>query len=133
MRTVGLTSKNTFHLTLMMVQKMNDHTEQQFEKLEKSYDEQNDLQEGKLYVVQDGELKEIERDPDDTLKKIRIMDDAIRGATEVQKRLRKKMNGYKPDLSLVCSALIIAKSTEEDADNCVATLFAEMTRKLADA
>ena len=93
-------------------------------------DSNNNIEEGKLYVCQDGILKEILRDPEDTMKKVRILDEAIKAATDVQKRLRSVMGGYKPDLSLVCSALIIAKAKEEDSCQSVASLFSEMTQKL---
>lgn len=100
---------------------------------ERGSNNDDELQEGKLYVYQDGELKEIERDPDDTLKKVRIMEEAITSATKVQKQLRKQLAGYKPDLSLVCSALIIAKASEDDATQAVVKLFSDITRKLAES
>lgn len=88
------------------------------------------LKEGGLYVFQDGEFVEIQRDPEDTLKKVRLLDDAIKEATHLQKRMRKALGGYKPDLTTVCSALIIAKAKEDDASKAVVALFAEMTEKM---
>ena len=67
---------------------------------------ESDLAEGSLYVFKKGILQEIETDPDDTMKKIRITDNAFQGVVEVQKKMRAVMNGFKPDVSTVCSALI---------------------------
>jgi hypothetical protein len=92
---------------------------------------ESDLIEGHLYVMQNGSLQEIERDPDDTLKKIRIFDDAVHEAVKIQRSVRKILGGYKPDLSMVCSALIIAKAkNEEESMQAVKDLFADMTRKM---
>lgn len=66
----------------------------------------NDLEEGSLYVYKKGMLQEIEADPDDLMKKIKITPDAFKVASELQNSIRKNMNGYRPDISTICSALI---------------------------
>lgn len=93
----------------------------------------DELKEGALYVFQDGDFVEIQRDPEDTLKKVRLLDDAISAATHLQKHMRKALGGYKPDLTTVCSALIIAKAKEDDASKAVVDLFAEMTARMDSA
>ena len=68
--------------------------------------DKDELKEGALYAYKDGVLTEIQTDPDDTMKRIRIMEGAYHAALTVQRKLRKLLNGYRPDVNLVCSALI---------------------------
>jgi len=75
---------------------------------------ENTLEEGHLYTVKNGQLEEIPIDPEDSMRKVRITDDAINAVIEVQKKMRKLLKGYKPDLSIVTSALI-EKAAEDDA------------------
>ncbi len=96
----------------------------------RKFEEDGDLQEGHLYTVKDGNLQEIQRDPDDTLKKVRLMDEAIQSATNLQKTLRKHMNGYKPDLTLVCSALIVSAAKQPGAHKSVVEFFLDVTSKI---
>lgn len=72
---------------------------------------ESELEEGALYVFKKGVLQEIEVDPDDTMRKIKITDSAFKGVVDVQKKMRSVMNGFKPDVSTVCSALIKEAST----------------------
>jgi len=74
-------------------------------------DEGDNLEEGELYVFKKGVLEHLHRDPEDNLRKIRITDGAYEVAVDVQKKLRKSLKGYKPDITMVISALI------EDAAN----------------
>ena len=86
------------------------------------------LKEGHFYTVIDGKPVVLERDPDDTLRKVRLMQEAIETATKIQKKMRKLMNGYKPDLTLVCSALVAhAARNEEEAELAVAKFFRNIT------
>lgn len=64
------------------------------------------LKEGALYAYKDGVLTEIQTDPDDTMKRVKILEDAYQAAITVQRKMRKLLNGYRPDLHLICSALI---------------------------
>lgn len=68
--------------------------------------EEEALEEGELYVFKKGALEHIQRDPDDNLRKVRITDDAFEKATVVQRSMRRLLNGYKPDITMVISALI---------------------------
>ena len=79
----------------------------------------DDLEEGELYVVKKGELEHLQRDPDDTMRKVRITDDAHTVAINVQRMMRKEMNGYKPDIVMVCSALIASFDEREEAAGIV--------------
>ena len=67
---------------------------------------EDDLEEGELYVVKNGELEHIQRDPDDTMRKVRLTEDAVKELIVVQRKMRKEMQGYKPDMALVASALV---------------------------
>ncbi len=68
--------------------------------------EDDDLEEGELYVVKKGVLEHLQSDPDDNLRKIRITDSAFETAVVVQRNMRKSLNGYKPDITMVISALV---------------------------
>ena len=64
------------------------------------------LEEGCLYAFKKGELHEIQADPDDIMKKVKITESAFTEVVKLQRSLRREMQGYKPDVHLVCSALI---------------------------
>jgi hypothetical protein len=83
-----------------------------------------DLTEGKLYKLENGELIELQIDPEE-LRKVKITDDAIQAATEVQKKMRKLLNGFKPDITTVCSALIKGQAERSDATKVVADFWLE--------
>lgn len=77
-------------------------------------------QSGELYRCIDGKMVQIERDPDDNQHKVRLANDAYDGLLLIQKRLRKALNGYRPDITLVASALMkFATDNEEEAINAV--------------
>lgn len=84
----------------------------------------NDLTEGKLYKLEDGELIELIIDKEE-LRKVKITDDAIKAATEVQKKMRTVLNGFKPDITTVCSALIKAQANSSNATQVVADYWLE--------
>ena len=77
------------------------------------------IEEGKLYKCQNGELVELEIDPDDNMRKIRVTEDAVYAVTELQKNLRKILGGYKPDLSIVSSTLLKHAAEQEDSQEVV--------------
>jgi hypothetical protein len=92
------------------------------------HEDKTTLKEGHFYTVIDGKPVVLERDPDDTLRKVRLMQEAIETATKIQKKMRKLMNGYKPDLTLVCSALVAhAARNEDEAELAVAKFFRNIT------
>lgn len=66
----------------------------------------NGLEEGELYAFKKGVLEHIQRDPEDNLRKIRITHEAFEAAVTVQRNMRKVLDGYKPDITVVISALI---------------------------
>lgn len=82
-------------------------------------EEWDDLEEGALYVFKQGELHVIETDPDDLMKKIRITPDAFAELSALQRRMRKLMQGYRPDISVLGSALIAHAAQSESADDVV--------------
>lgn len=82
--------------------------------------ELEELENGELYVFKNGNLEHIKRDPDDNLIKVRITDDSSEVLKAIQKKLRKEMNGYKPDITMVASALLESfANKEEEAIECV--------------
>ena len=87
---------------------------------------ETDLEEGALYVFKKGVLQEIEIDPDDTMKKIKITDSAFKGVIVVQKKMRSVMNGFKPDVSTICSALIKEASASPDVVDMVKRFCLDM-------
>lgn len=86
------------------------------------------LEEGELYTVRKGHLEKIPRNDEDGMRKVRITEDAFEAAMEVGKRMRSELGGYKPDVSLVTSALVIDASRQVDNSkevvrNFVVTMF----------
>ncbi len=84
----------------------------------------DELTEGKLYKFENGEMIELQIDPDE-LRKVKITDDAIEAATVIQKEMRKVLNGFKPDITTVCSALIKGQANKKDATKVVADFWLE--------
>lgn len=83
------------------------------------------LEEGELYVVKKGVLEQIQRDPDDNLRKIRITDDAFDALIKVQRKMRKLLNGYKPDITIVSSALIESAAVDPEHAASVVKNYAQ--------
>lgn len=78
------------------------------------------LQEGALYKVVSGELIPLPIDADDqALRKLRITEEVLRAVQEVQKRMRKSLNGRKPDLALVAEALLVYAAQQEGVEEVV--------------
>lgn len=92
----------------------------------------NEIEEGKLYRVQNGELIELILDPDE-LRKIKVTEDAVTEAINLQKLMRPLLNGFKPDLTTVCSALIKHAATKDDATKVVADFWFEKAQTARDA
>ena len=90
----------------------------------------DDLTEGKLYKLVNGELIELQIDPEE-LRKVKITDDAIQAATAIQKTMRKVLNGFKPDITTVCSALIKGQAEKSDATKVVADFWLEKAQLAA--
>ncbi len=79
----------------------------------------NELEEGCLYTYRKGELHEVQTDPDDIMKKVKITESAFAEVIKLQRSLRREMQGYKPDVHLICSALIEHAANLEDVHQIV--------------
>ncbi len=75
---------------------------------------ENALEDGEVYVCRNGKLERLPKS-DDGMRRIRITDDAYQAALELGQRLRKDLHGYKPDVSLVASALILERCRETNS------------------
>ena len=84
-----------------------------------------ELEDGEIYAYKNGVLEKLERDPDD-LKKVRMMNDAFDEVLALQKRMRKELAGYKPDITAVVSALIVDACKQKDAPLVVKSYLAKM-------
>ena len=84
----------------------------------------DDLTEGKLYKYENGEMIELQIDPEE-LRKVKITDDAVNAAISIQKGMRSALGGFKPDLTTVCSALIRGQAEKSDATKVVADFWLE--------
>ena len=76
-----------------------------------------DLEDGELYTLRKGMLHRVSRNDDDNgLRRIKIMEAAYDAATQVAKRLRQRMRGYRPDPALVVSAFVQYAACLDDAE-----------------
>ena len=76
-----------------------------------------DLEDGELYTLRKGMLHRVSRNEDDNgLRRIKIMEEAYDAATQIAKRLRKRMRGYRPDPALVISAFVQYAAHLEEAE-----------------
>ena len=86
-----------------------------------------DLEDG-FYQARKGELRRIEPEDDD-LRKIRVTPEVFEAVRDVQKRMRKLLNGHKPDVNLVAEALLLYASKAENIEDAVkrhaASVFAD--------
>ena len=77
-----------------------------------------DLEDGELYTLRKGMLHRVSRNEDDNgLRRIKIMEEAYDVATQVAKRLRPRMRGYRPDPALVISAFVQYAARLDDAED----------------
>src|SRR3569832_724327 len=67
---------------------------------------QDRLEEGELYVYRKGNLERFQRDEEDTLRMVRIAEEAFNAVLTLQKTLRRPMGGFKPGIELNCSAVL---------------------------
>lgn len=70
-----------------------------------------DLEEGELYAVRKGKLEKLSRN-DDGMRKVRITEDAYKAGMEIGHAMKLELHGYKPDISIVVSALLVDGSVE---------------------
>jgi len=71
--------------------------------------------EGELYVFKRGQLEHVERDPDDNRRKVRLTEEAYQCAVTVGKAMRQRLGGYKPEVSLIVSAVLLFGTTNDEA------------------
>ena len=90
----------------------------------------DDLTEGKLYKYENGEMIELQIDPEE-LRKVKITDDAVNAAISIQKGMRSALGGFKPDLTTVCSALIRGQAEKSDATKVVVDFWLEKAQLAA--
>lgn len=94
--------------------------------------DRDQLKEGALYAYKDGVLTEIQTDPDDTMKRIKILEGAYQSAVIVQRNMRKLLNGYRPDLHLICSALIELGASQPQAEQAVKAFCTHLFEECGD-
>ncbi len=70
-------------------------------------------QDGDLYIWRHGRLEHIERE-DNPMRRVRMTEEAYQTAMELGKTMRQALNGYKPDISLVVSALVVAAAQDRE-------------------
>lgn len=95
-------------------------------------DKRDNLEEGCLYVYKKGMLQEIESDPDDLMKKIKITPDAFKVASTLQNGMRKHMSGYRPDISTICSALIESGGQSDSAVSVVQDFVIRLYKSISE-
>src|SRR3569833_4693019 len=67
---------------------------------------QDRLEEGELYVYRKGNLERIQRDEEDTLRKVRIAEEAFNAVLTLQKTLRRPMGGFFFGFVLFCLSVL---------------------------
>ena len=80
---------------------------------------QDGLEEGELYLYRKGNLERIQRDEEDTLRKVRIAEEAFNAVLTLQKTLRRPMGGFKPGIELICSAVLHHYTQASDVQEVV--------------
>ena len=86
------------------------------------------LEEGELYVLRKGRLEHVPRNEDDGMRRIRITEQAYEAAMQIGRWMKADLGGYKPDVSLVVSALVLDRGekverTKEVIRQFVVTMF----------
>ena len=89
----------------------------------------DELKDGALYAYKDGVLSEIQTDPDDTMKRIKIVESAFQAVVALQGKMRKTLNGYRPDIHLMCSAIIQHGAKQPDIEQIVKRFCLELFEK----
>src|SRR3569623_670202 len=84
------------------------------------------LEEGELYLYRKGTLERVQRDETDTLRRIKIAEEAFNEVLKLQKGLRGPMGGFKPGIELICSAVLHHYAQSADAQDVVRRYGAEV-------
>ena len=86
----------------------------------------DELKTGRLYVLEENEggdhLRHLPRDIDD-LPKLRLMNDALAALRTFCRGARREMQGYKPDLTMAASALLLDAVKQPGATKVVRDYF----------
>jgi thymidylate kinase len=81
-----------------------------------------------LYQAQSGNLRKLDIE-DDGLKKIRVTPEVFEAVRAVQKQMRRRLGGRKPDVSLVAEAMLMfaarAEGIEDKVKRYAASVYAE--------
>ena len=82
----------------------------------------DELVPGQLYVLEgrngNGHLRHIPRQEDE-LPRLRITPEALEAVRKLSQGMRKEMGGYKPDITLVASALLLHAASLPEAPSVV--------------
>lgn len=78
----------------------------------------NKLEDG-LYIARSGNLERVK--PEEDVKKIRVTTTTFEMVQEIQRRMRKHLGGYKPDLGLVAEALLRESAQSQNVEELVRT------------
>ena len=74
--------------------------------------------EGGLYQAQAGNLRKLDIE-DDGLKKLRVSPEAFEAVRAVQKQMRSRLGGRKPDIALVAEAMLLKAAELEGIEESV--------------
>ena len=85
-------------------------------------DSKSELPEGGFYVVRGGELVRVERSEDD-LPTVPVSHAAKEALLQLRRQCRKALGGYRPDVALVISALVLHACKHHDAQAIVVEHF----------
>ena len=81
-----------------------------------------------LYQAQSGNLRKLDIE-DDGLKKIRVTPEVFEAVRAVQKQMRSRLGGRKPDVSLVAEAMLMfaarTEGIEDEVKRYAASVYAE--------
>ena len=79
---------------------------------EQTVHSEQDLEEGGLYVVRKGKLVLVPRNDEEGMRRLRVTEEAYQKAMDIGHQMRRELGGYKPDVSLVVSALLLSDIDE---------------------
>lgn len=83
--------------------------------------------EGTVYVYRNGQLQALPRDTTEGIRKVRITEEAYQVAMEISDRLRSSLLGWRPDVTLVISAILTELSTMQfDSEKAVTNFMKKM-------
>ena len=66
------------------------------------------IEDGEIYRCEKGKLKLVKREEDEGMRRIRVTEEAFEAIQEVSRAIRRETGGYRPDITLVASALLFS-------------------------